>query len=174
MPHTHPFLPPPQVFILYFKPSIFRCIVLRWVRMLGFAIVYGTITLKLYRYWGRGGWMLGTPREGTLGAHPSAPRRVLKVFLSRTAQRAPYVSSGRVLKMLGLILLLVLWFLAAWTAGMLENVDKNIPLVIRTQTARGLHFYICSHDRWDYMMVIGETQPPRCSGGSPQPQDPIP
>ncbi|XP_065507344.1 probable G-protein coupled receptor 179 [Caloenas nicobarica] len=119
------------VFILYFKPSIFRCIVLRWVRALGFAIVYGTITLKLYR--------------------------VLKVFLSRTAQRAPYVSSGRVLKMLGLILLLVLWFLAAWTAGMLENVDKNIPLVIRTQTARGLHFYICSHDRWDYMMVIAET-----------------
>ncbi|NXV95501.1 GP158 protein, partial [Calonectris borealis] len=37
------------VFILYFKPSTFRCIVLRWVRMLGFAIVYGTITLKLYR-----------------------------------------------------------------------------------------------------------------------------
>ncbi|RLV62980.1 hypothetical protein DV515_00018743 [Chloebia gouldiae] len=47
-----------QVFILYFKPSIFRCIVLRWVRMLGFAIVYGTITLKLYRWLGRGagGW----------------------------------------------------------------------------------------------------------------------
>ncbi|KAM9657433.1 putative G-protein coupled receptor 179 [Morphnus guianensis] len=118
------------VFILYFKPSIFRCIVLRWVRTLGFAIVYGTITLKLYR--------------------------VLKVFLSRTAQRVPYVSSQRVLKMLGLILLLVLWFLAAWTIGMLENVDKNIPLVIRTQTARGLHFYICGHDRWDYMMVIAE------------------
>ncbi|KAM6238628.1 putative G-protein coupled receptor 179 [Porphyrio hochstetteri] len=118
------------VFILYFKPSIFRCIVLRWVRMLGFTIVYGTITLKLYR--------------------------VLKVFLSRTAQRVPYVSSGRVLKMLGLILLLVLWFLAAWTVGMLENVEKNIPLVIRTQTTRGLHFYICGHDRWDYMMVIAE------------------
>ncbi|KAK4808767.1 hypothetical protein QYF61_027252 [Mycteria americana] len=118
------------VFILYFKPSIFRCIVLRWVRTLGFAIVYGTITLKLYR--------------------------VLKVFLSRTAQRVPYVSSGRVLKMLGLILLLVLWFLAAWTIGMLENIDKNIPLVIRTQTAHGLHFYICGHDRWDYMMVIAE------------------
>ncbi|XP_030364710.1 probable G-protein coupled receptor 179 isoform X2 [Strigops habroptila] len=118
------------VFILYFKPSIFRCIVLRWVRMLGFTIVYGTITLKLYR--------------------------VLKVFLSRTAQRVPCVSSGRVLKMLGLILVLVLWFLAAWTIGMLENVDKNIPLVIRTQTARGLHFYICGHDHWDYMMVIAE------------------
>lgn len=46
---TDPSLMLPQVFILYFKPSIFRCIVLRWVRMLGFAIVYGTITLKLYR-----------------------------------------------------------------------------------------------------------------------------
>ncbi|NXE99806.1 GP158 protein, partial [Menura novaehollandiae] len=52
------------VFILYFKPSIFRCIVLRWVRMLGFAIVYGTITLKLYRWlgWGNGG--LGPPGQG--------------------------------------------------------------------------------------------------------------
>uniref|UniRef100_A0A8C3XPV0 G-protein coupled receptors family 3 profile domain-containing protein n=1 Tax=Chelydra serpentina TaxID=8475 RepID=A0A8C3XPV0_CHESE len=118
------------VFILYFKPSIFRCIVLRWVRMLGFAIVYGTITLKLYR--------------------------VLKVFLSRSAQRMPYMTSGRVLKMLGLILLLVLWFLAAWTVGMLENIDKNIPLVIRSQTAQGLQFYICDHDRWDYMMVVAE------------------
>lgn len=49
VPPAAPSLPPPQVFILYFKPSIFRCIVLRWVRMLGFAIVYGTITLKLYR-----------------------------------------------------------------------------------------------------------------------------
>ncbi|NXY17184.1 GP158 protein, partial [Atrichornis clamosus] len=50
------------VFILYFKPSIFRCIVLRWVRMLGFAIVYGTITLKLYRW---GGW-----RDGGSGPPP--------------------------------------------------------------------------------------------------------
>ncbi|XP_062994232.1 probable G-protein coupled receptor 179 [Elgaria multicarinata webbii] len=118
------------VFILYFKPSIFRCIVLRWVRMLGFAIVYGTITLKLYR--------------------------VLKVFLSRTAQRVPYMTSVRVLKMLALILLLVLWFLAAWTVGMLENIEKNIPLVVRSQTTRGLQFYICDHDRWDYMMVVAE------------------
>ncbi|XP_074834922.1 putative G-protein coupled receptor 179 [Carettochelys insculpta] len=118
------------VFILYFKPSIFRCIVLRWVRLLGFAIVYGTITLKLYR--------------------------VLKVFLSRSAQRMPYMTSGRVLRMLALILLLVLWFLAAWTAGTLENIEKNIPLVIRSQTAKGLQFDICDHDRWDYMMVVAE------------------
>ncbi|TRZ09769.1 hypothetical protein HGM15179_017333 [Zosterops borbonicus] len=118
------------VFILYFKPSIFRCIVLRWVRVLGFATVYGTITLKLYR--------------------------VLKVFLSRSAQRAPYVSSGRVLRLLAPILLLVLWFLAAWTIGVLDNARRNIPMVTLAQTARGLRFPICGHDCWDYMMVIAE------------------
>uniref|UniRef100_A0A673L2B2 Probable G-protein coupled receptor 158 n=1 Tax=Sinocyclocheilus rhinocerous TaxID=307959 RepID=A0A673L2B2_9TELE len=37
------------VVILYFQPSVFRCILLRWVRLLGFATVYGTVTLKLYR-----------------------------------------------------------------------------------------------------------------------------
>eukprot|EP00064_Thunnus_orientalis_P021763 superscaffoldBa00006828_g21931 len=33
---------------MYFRPSTFRCILLRWVRMLGFSIVYGTVTLKMY------------------------------------------------------------------------------------------------------------------------------
>ncbi|NXO93679.1 GP158 protein, partial [Certhia brachydactyla] len=57
------------VFILYFKPSIFRCIVLRWVRMLGFAIVYGTITLKLYRTPKTGGvWCSGPPQWEEFGA----------------------------------------------------------------------------------------------------------
>ncbi|XP_021233298.1 probable G-protein coupled receptor 179 [Numida meleagris] len=118
------------VFILYFKPSTFRCIALRWVRVLGFTIVYGTITLKLYR--------------------------VLKAFLARAAQRVPYTASGRVLRALGLLLLPPLWFLAAWTLATLENVTRNVPVVARTQTAQGLHFSICSHDRWDYMMVVAE------------------
>ncbi|XP_066196199.1 probable G-protein coupled receptor 179, partial [Sylvia atricapilla] len=118
------------VFILYFKPSVFRCIVLRWVRLLGFATVYGTITLKLYR--------------------------VLKVFLSRSAQRSRYVSSGRVLRLLAPILLLVLWFLAAWTMAALDRARRNLPLVIPARTARGLRFPLCAHDCWDYMMVIAE------------------
>ncbi|XP_048782624.1 probable G-protein coupled receptor 179 [Lagopus muta] len=118
------------VFILYFKPSTFRCIALRWVRVLGFAIVYGTITLKLYR--------------------------VLRAFLVRAAQRVSYTASGRVLRALGLLLLPPLWFLAAWTVAALENVGRNVPLVVRAQTARGLNFSVCSHDRWDYMMVVAE------------------
>uniref|UniRef100_F6PLD1 G protein-coupled receptor 179 n=1 Tax=Monodelphis domestica TaxID=13616 RepID=F6PLD1_MONDO len=118
------------VFILYFKPSIFRCIVLRWVRLLGFAIVYGTITLKLYR--------------------------VLQLFLSRTAQRVPHLSSGQLLRRLGLLLLLVLFFLAAWTIGTLERGVHHAPLVIRGHTSAGRHFYLCHYDRWDYIMVVAE------------------
>lgn len=56
-----------QVGILYFQPSVFRCILLRWVRLLGFATVYGTLTLKLYRC----DTHPTTPRllSGTSGAH---------------------------------------------------------------------------------------------------------
>ncbi|XP_062900333.1 metabotropic glycine receptor [Mobula hypostoma] len=118
------------VVVLYFEPSIFRCILLRWVRLLGFAIVYGTITLKLYR--------------------------VLKVFLSRTAQRIPYMTSWRVVRMLGIILLIVCWFLVSWTSAVCENLDRNVSLIVQGQTADGLKFNMCLLDRWDYMMAIAE------------------
>eukprot|EP00079_Xenopus_tropicalis_P018942 XP_012808128.1 PREDICTED: probable G-protein coupled receptor 179 [Xenopus tropicalis] len=118
------------VFILYFKPSVFRCVALRWVRLLGFCIVYGTIVLKLYR--------------------------VMKVFLSRTAQRVPYLTSMRLLRMLFVFLLFCIWFLVGWTVGALENLQRGVPVVIRTQTREGLVFYTCDHDRWDYMMSIAE------------------
>ncbi|XP_033039163.1 probable G-protein coupled receptor 179 [Trachypithecus francoisi] len=118
------------VFILSFKPSVFRCIALRWVRLLGFAIVYGTIILKLYR--------------------------VLQLFLSRTAQRNALLSSGRLLRRLGLLLLPVLGFLAVWTVGALERGIQHAPLVIRSHTPTGRHFYLCHHDRWDYIMVVAE------------------
>ncbi|TRY90706.1 hypothetical protein DNTS_002901 [Danionella cerebrum] len=95
------------VFILYFKPSTFRCILLRWVRLLGFAIVYGTVTLKMYR-------------------------------------------------MLGVIMLTVSWFLCAWTVGVLQNRDRNIPLLIVSTTSEGQGFNVCDLDRWDYMMAVAE------------------
>ncbi|XP_053308758.1 probable G-protein coupled receptor 179 [Spea bombifrons] len=118
------------VFILYFKPSVFRCAALRWVRLLGFCIVYGTIVLKLYR--------------------------VMKVFISRTAQRIPYMTSMRLLRMLSVMVLLCTWFLVGWTLGVLENLQRGVPMVIRSQTREGLVFYTCDHDRWDYMMSLGE------------------
>ncbi|XP_039646352.1 probable G-protein coupled receptor 158 isoform X1 [Perca fluviatilis] len=116
--------------ILYFQPSVFRCILLRWVRLLGFATVYGTLTLKLYR--------------------------VLKVFLSRTAQRIPYMTSWRVLRLLGIILLIVCWFLVAWTSAVCQNPDRKLALIDVGYTPSGLQFSMCLLDRWDYMMAVAE------------------
>ncbi|XP_030624228.1 G protein-coupled receptor 158a [Chanos chanos] len=118
------------VVILYFQPSVFRCILLRWVRLLGFATVYGTVTLKLYR--------------------------VLKVFLSRTAQRIPYMTSWKVLRLLGIILLIVCWFLVAWTAAVCQNLNKHLALISVGFTPEGLQFSMCLLDRWDYMMAVAE------------------
>ncbi|XP_041966364.1 probable G-protein coupled receptor 158 [Alosa sapidissima] len=118
------------VMIMYFHPSVFRCILLRWVRLLGFATVYGTVTLKLYR--------------------------VLKVFLSRTAQRIPYITSCRVLRLLGVILLVVCWFLVAWTSTVTQHPDWHRALVDVGATPEGLQFSMCLLDRWDYMMAVAE------------------
>ncbi|XP_063815726.1 probable G-protein coupled receptor 179 [Pseudophryne corroboree] len=118
------------VFIVYFKPGVFRCVALRWVRLLGFCTVYGTIVLKLYR--------------------------VMKIFLSRTAQRVPYMTSVRLLRMLCVILVVCIWFLVGWTVGTLENLQRGVQVVIRTQTQEGLIFYTCDYDRWDYMMSLAE------------------
>ncbi|XP_042333488.1 probable G-protein coupled receptor 158 [Sceloporus undulatus] len=118
------------VIILYFEPSIFRCILLRWVRLLGFTTVYGTVTLKLHR--------------------------VLKVFLSRTVQRIPYMTGARVMKMLAVIFLVVVWFLIGWTSAVCQNLERNISLVGQGQTSDHLIFNMCLVDRWDYMMAIAE------------------
>ncbi|XP_030629945.1 probable G-protein coupled receptor 158 [Chanos chanos] len=118
------------VMILYFHPSVFRCILLRWVRLLGFSTVYGTIILKLYR--------------------------VLKVFLSRTAQRIPYMTSWRVLRLLAIILLVVCWFLVAWTSAVCQSHDTQHALIDVGITPEGLQFSMCLLDRWDYMMAVAE------------------
>ncbi|XP_004641958.2 probable G-protein coupled receptor 158 [Octodon degus] len=118
------------VVILYFEPSTFRCILLRWVRLLGFATVYGTVTLKLHR--------------------------VLKVFLSRTAQRIPYMTGGRVMRMLAVMLLVVFWFLIGWTSSVCQNLEREISLIGQGQTSDHLIFNMCLIDRWDYMAAVAE------------------
>ncbi|XP_077581190.1 metabotropic glycine receptor isoform X2 [Stigmatopora nigra] len=118
------------VMILYFQPSVFGCILLRWVRLLGFAIVYGIIILKLYR--------------------------VLKVFFSRTAQRTPYMTSWQVLRMLGIILVVVLWFLVAWTSAVCQKPQLNHALIAVGKSSEGLKFGVCLFDHWDYMIAVAE------------------
>uniref|UniRef100_A0AAY4ARK6 G-protein coupled receptors family 3 profile domain-containing protein n=1 Tax=Denticeps clupeoides TaxID=299321 RepID=A0AAY4ARK6_9TELE len=118
------------VMIIYFHPSVLHCVLLRWARLLGFTTVYGTITLKLYR--------------------------VLKVFLSRTAQRIPYMTSCRVLRLLGIIHLVVCWFLVAWTSAVCQNPDRERTLIDVGTTPEGLQYSMCRLDRWDYMMAVAE------------------
>lgn len=104
-------------------------------------------------------WRGGKRWTGSDGCtqHPhSNPCRVLQLFLSRSAQRGPHLSSGRLLRRLGLLLLLVLGFLAVWTAGVLEQGIQHTPVVTQGHTPTGRHFYLCHHDRWDYIMVVGE------------------
>ncbi|CAL8319343.1 unnamed protein product, partial [Arctogadus glacialis] len=129
------------VLVLFLQPSVLGCILLRWLRLLGFSVTYGTIILKIYR--------------------------VLKVFLSRTAQRTPYMTSWRVLRLLGLILLVVLWFLVAWTSAVCQSPSTMTRALISTGlTPQGLQFSMCLLDHWDYMMAVEQTQgrwlPARC------------
>ncbi|CAL8310995.1 unnamed protein product, partial [Gadus morhua 'NCC'] len=119
------------VLVLFLQPSVLGCILLRWLRLLGFSVTYGTIILKIYR--------------------------VLKVFLSRTAQRTPYMTSWRVLRLLGLILLVVLWFLVAWTSAVCQSPSTMTRALISTGlTPQGLQFSMCLLDHWDYMMAVAE------------------
>uniref|UniRef100_A0A3B5M9M5 G-protein coupled receptors family 3 profile domain-containing protein n=1 Tax=Xiphophorus couchianus TaxID=32473 RepID=A0A3B5M9M5_9TELE len=80
--------------------------------------------------------------------------RVLKVFLSRTAQRIPYMTSWRVLRLLAFILLIVCWFLVAWTSAVCQNPDRKLALIDVGHTPDGSQFGMCLLDRWDYMMAV--------------------
>lgn len=82
--------------------------------------------------------------------------RVLKVFLSRTAQRTPYMTSWRVLRLLAVILLIVLWFLVAWTSAVCQSPELSRSLIVAGFTPEGMQFSMCLLDRWDYMMGVGE------------------
>lgn len=82
--------------------------------------------------------------------------RVLKVFLSRTAQRIPYMTSWRVLRLLAIILLIVCWFLVAWTSAVCQNPDRKLALIDVGFTPDDRQFSMCLLDRWDYMMAVGE------------------
>ncbi|XP_065122074.1 metabotropic glycine receptor [Paramisgurnus dabryanus] len=81
---------------------------------------------------------------------------VLKLFLSRTAQRIPYMTSWRVLRLLAVILLVVLWFLVAWTSAVCQSHDTQHALVDSGVTPEGLQFNMCLLNSWDYMMAAAE------------------
>lgn len=89
--------------------------------------------------------------------------RVLKVFLSRTAQRIPYMTGGRVMRMLAVILLVVFWFLIGWTSSVCQNLERQISLIGQGQTSDHLIFNMCLVERWDYMTAVGMWSLALCS-----------
>lgn len=85
----------------------------------------------------------------------SCSPRVLKVFLSRTAQRIPYMTGGRVMRMLAVIVLVVFWFLVGWTSSVCQNLERHISLIGQGRTSDHLIFSMCLVERWDYMTAAG-------------------
>lgn len=67
------------------------------------------------------------------------------------------MTSWKVLCLLCIILLIVLWFLVAWTLAVCQNPDWHLALITVGFTPEGLQFSMCLLDRWDYMMAVGKT-----------------
>lgn len=70
------------------------------------------------------------------------------------------MTSWRVLRLLAVILLVVSWFLVAWTAAVCERPDRTWALIGVGYTPDGLQFSMCLLDRWDYMTAVGKNPPP--------------
>ncbi|MEQ2212096.1 hypothetical protein XENOCAPTIV_025070, partial [Xenoophorus captivus] len=66
------------------------------------------------------------------------------------------VKSWRVLRLLAIILLIVCWFLVAWTSAVCQNPDRKLALIDVGYTPDGSQFGMCLLDRWDYMMAVGK------------------
>lgn len=68
------------------------------------------------------------------------------------------MTSWRVLRLLLVILLVVLWFLVAWTSAMCQKPELSQVFITAGLTADGLQFSMCLLDRWDYMTALGESR----------------
>ncbi|KFM78586.1 putative G-protein coupled receptor 158, partial [Stegodyphus mimosarum] len=100
-----------------------------WFRGLGFAICHGAITLKIYR--------------------------ILAEFQTRKAHRV-CVRDKDLLKYLLAIIMVVIGYLLAWTAVIIDNMNEGYSVVAHEQTPMGLKYVICRALWWDYVTEVGE------------------
>lgn len=118
------------VVIRYFEPTMLTCLLVPWFREVGFTIVYGVLILKMYR--------------------------LLADFQSRKAHRV-HVRDKDLLKYLLLMVIVILGYMAAWTAVNLDHVNDNVQLVTSGVTnPGGLKYFICRAHWWDYVIEILE------------------
>ncbi|XP_066909068.1 metabotropic glycine receptor isoform X2 [Halyomorpha halys] len=114
---------------LSFKPTVQNCIIMRWIRELGFIICYGAIILKLYR--------------------------ILMEFRTRKAHRW-IVKDKDLLKYLCGMVLIMFAYLSAWTATNLNFIKEGFSIVTISVTNSGEYFETCKPLWWDYVTQIGE------------------
>ncbi|XP_076303976.1 metabotropic glycine receptor-like [Tachypleus tridentatus] len=115
--------------IRYFEPSVVTCLAEPWFRELGFATFYGTIVLKVYR--------------------------ILAEFQTRRAHRV-CVRNRDLLKYLLGIILVVVGYMAAWTAVLVDSTSNGHTALEEGKTVEGLIFFTCRALWWDYVTEVGE------------------
>ncbi|XP_046543762.1 probable G-protein coupled receptor 158 [Haliotis rubra] len=117
------------VVIQYFEPTTLTCIMVPWFRECGFAIVYGALVLKVYR--------------------------ILAEFQSRKAHRV-HVRDKDLLKYLTVIIIVVIGYMAAWTAVNVDHLSENATLLAVGKTEDQLTYTMCKSHWWDYVIELSE------------------
>uniref|UniRef100_A0AAN0LVY7 G-protein coupled receptor 3 n=1 Tax=Polyphagotarsonemus latus TaxID=1204166 RepID=A0AAN0LVY7_9ACAR len=127
-----------NVIIQYFEPKPLNCFIEPWFRELGFGFCYGSIIIKLYRIYAE--------------------------FQTRKAHRV-CVRDKDLLKYLCSIILIIIGYMAAWSALILDTINGYSNLITQSaeiyilqvgKTANNLKFYICKQLSWDYVTQSGE------------------
>ncbi|KAI8775867.1 G-protein coupled receptor 158, partial [Biomphalaria glabrata] len=117
------------VVLQYFEPTTTTCLLLPWLREMGFAIVYGVLVLKIYR--------------------------ILAEFQSRKAHRV-HVRDKDLLKYLAVIMIVVIAYMSAWTAVNMDHLRNNSTILERLYTKDRLAYTLCRAMWWDYVIEAGE------------------
>ncbi|XP_076339995.1 metabotropic glycine receptor-like isoform X2 [Tachypleus tridentatus] len=113
----------------YFEPTSATCLAEPWFRELGFAMFYGTILLKIYR--------------------------ILAEFQTRKAYRI-CVRNRDLFKYLLGIVLVVVGYMSAWTAVVVDSTAEGLNVLEKGKTVEGLIFFTCRALWWDYVTELGE------------------
>ena len=133
-----------QIILRYFGSTPMICLIEPWLRELGFGFFYGSVIIKLYR--------------------------ILAEFQTRKAHRV-CVRDKDLLKYLAAIIFVIVGYLSAWTALLLDHntvdgfgrdrqvsgkqvVSSNI--ITEAFTSDGLKFHVCRELSWYYVTEIGQ------------------
>lgn len=81
--------------------------------------------------------------------------RILAEFQTRKAHRV-CVRDKDLLKYLMAIITVVIGYLLAWTAVIIDNMNEGYSVLAHEQTPMGLKYVICRALWWDYVTEVGE------------------